>query len=146
MQKILIKFSREFFTIKDNIIEKNILTYASQKRASQLEDYQNVLPDLLKFYSDAFHSGDKKKALDKLNGRDASFRHQDALSIMFFFGASTVAMIFAIFFLFYDPESGQSEEEERQEAKNIKSILPIFRMCFMLIYFVFASAVAVHIF
>lgn len=75
MQKILIKFAREFFSINDNIIEKNLLTYAAQKKASQQDNFENVLPDLVKFYSDSFHSGNKNKALDKLNGRDASFRH-----------------------------------------------------------------------
>lgn len=146
MQRILVKFSREYFELEDNIIEKNLTNYVSQKPFVYKKDIQVIVPDLVKFFADNFLNGNKKKANNLLNGKSAQFRQSDALSMMYFFGATTVAIIFGMFFLIYDPIKEHTEKEHMREELEIRTLLPIFRLIFLLIYFVLASGIAVHIF
>ena len=146
MQRILVKFAREYFELEDNIIEKSLTCYVSQKRFVQDKDIKVIVPDLVHFFAENFLNGDKMKATNELNGKSASFRQSDALNMMYFFGASTVAMVFAFFFLIYDPIEEHNIREFLQEEEEIKSTLPIFRLIFLLIYFVLASGICVQIF
>ena len=51
MQKILKKFVKTFFDVKDNVIDKGITQYIAMKQMIHREDLANLIEDLKKFYA-----------------------------------------------------------------------------------------------
>ena len=47
MQRILVKFSKEYFELEDNIIEKNLTHYVSRKPFVYKKEVQMIVPDLV---------------------------------------------------------------------------------------------------
>ena len=63
MQKILKKFVKTHFDLKDNVIDKGILSYINNKQMIHRADLTNLLEDLKEFYAKFFTGGDIKKAI-----------------------------------------------------------------------------------
>lgn len=140
MQKILKKFVKEHFQLKDNVIDKNLLAFINQKDFAHRNQLQYVIQDLRFFYAQNFTGGNEYNAKLTLEKFNMQMRRKDALIIMFFLGASLIMILFGIFFLCIPQSDGDTD------FSDITSATSVLRFTFIIIYIIFASGVAVQIF
>jgi hypothetical protein len=61
MQKILKKFVKEYFDLKDNVIDKNLTKYIKSKDFANRSQLHYVIDDLFSFFALHFTANNKKK-------------------------------------------------------------------------------------
>ena len=140
MQKILKKFVKEHFELKDNVIDKNLLAFINRKDFSHRNQLQYVIQDLRFFYANNFTEGNDTAARQTLEKFNMQMRRKDAMIMMFFLGASTIMILIGGFFIMIPSSDGDDDLDD------ITSSLSILRFCFVCIYIIFAAGVAVQVF
>lgn len=100
MQKILKKFIKENFEIKDNVIDKNIKEMLAQLSFSKRDQLHFAIDDMLEFFAAHFSKdGNKETSKRLLERHNTEMRRKDAILIAFFLGVSTVLVLMGTFFL-----------------------------------------------
>ena len=112
MQKILKKFVKVHFELKDNVIDKNLKAYIDGKAFAHRRQLAYLIQDLKWFYADKFHSGSLEKASTTLENYNREMRRSDLAYMMFFGGASLVMLMFGFLFLFIPDQNDNDEEGE----------------------------------
>lgn len=140
MQKILKKFVKVHFDLKDNVIDKNLMAYIDGKAFAHRRQLAYLIQDLKWFYADKFHGGSVAKAAATLENYNREMRRSDLAYLMFFGGASLVMLLFGVFFLFLPDENGDFEDGV------IVASLQILRFSFIVIFILLAAGIATKIF
>ena len=140
MQKILKKFVKVHFDLKDNVIDKNLMAYIDGKAFAHRRQLAYLIQDLKWFYADKFHGGSLEKAGNTLENYNREMRRSDLAYMMFFGGASLVMLLFGVFFLFIPDENGDYEDGA------IVASLQILRLSFVVIFILLAAGAASKIF
>jgi hypothetical protein len=111
LKKILKKFVKNFFLIKDNTLNKRLTQIIEQKQFKRLANHKSsrdikILCDsIITFYGDIFTNSNRLKAKQKLNAQNNKIRTKDAGIMFFLAGAIAVALLFWVFFLVYPEQS-----------------------------------------
>lgn len=141
MQKILKKFVKVHFDLKDNVIDKNLMAYIDGKAFAHRRQLAYLIQDLKWFYADKFHGGSQEKAGNALENFNREMRRSDLATLMFFGGASLVMAFFGIFFLFFPDRKGND-----YDASELVATQQILRFSFVVIFILVAAGVATKIF
>jgi hypothetical protein len=140
MQKILKKFIKEHFEIKDNLIDKNLTEFIKSKDFANRSTLHYAIDDMFTFFAMHFTGNNKLKSKRMLESVGAEMRRKDAILISFFGGASSIMVLLALFFMFTDSSDGQDDYEV-----IVSGLAPI-RFTFILIYILFACGFAIQVF
>ena len=146
LRKIMKKFMKNFFAIKDNTI-KNRLSFLLDGKAFKVKeggqtnrDLMILSDNLLTFYADVFCKGSRQKARRSLDAQHNEIRKKDSNMIAFFGGISVSLLIFCLFFLCLDPQDGAPHWEELYSGLDI--FIFFFVMCFLML----STGIAVQVF
>ena len=112
LKKILKKFMKNYFKIKDNTIKKKLEQIVESKEFNRKESQSNrdlriLTEGVLKFYADMFCNGSKVKSRKVLDAQHNKIRTIDAVTIALFLGGIIVMCAFFVFFVCipnYDPD------------------------------------------
>lgn len=105
LKKILKKFIKNFFLIKDNTLKLKLIDiiegkeFVKKDTGKGSQDLKMLTDSVLTFYADMFQKGSKKKARWILDAQHNKIRTTDAAIMTFFVGATLILLIFFIFFL-----------------------------------------------
>ena len=66
MQKILKKFVKTHFNLKDNVVDKGLLLYIQNKQMIHRENLHYLIHDIKLFYAEFFTEGNLKDAVKSL--------------------------------------------------------------------------------
>ena len=102
LRKIMKKFVKNFFLIKDNTIDKKLSQIIDQmtfkiEDGKMTRELQILSNDVLNFYADCFCKGNLRQAQHQLNAQYNEIRVKDS-NLMCFFGGGLVVL--ACFFVF----------------------------------------------
>jgi len=137
MQKILKKFVKEHFELKDNVIDKNLTAFIKSKEFANRAKLHYAIDDMFTFFAEHFTGNNKAKSKKMLESVGAEMRRKDAILISFFGGASAIMVLFGLFFLFTKSSDGDYDYD------IILSSLSTIRFTFMLVYILFACGFAI---
>lgn len=140
MQKILKKFTKEHFEIKDNVIDKNLNLFIKSKEFANRQNLHYFIDDMFTFFAEHFTANNKAKSKQLLENHGGEMRRKDAMLISFFSGASIIMIMFGCFFLF------TSSSDDDKDYSLILSSLSILRLTFVLVYIMGACGFAIHVF
>lgn len=140
MEKILKKYLKEHFELKDNVVDKNIREFITQKDFTTKKELHYVIEDMIQFISEHFCvTGTRSEAKKLLEQHSNEMRKKDAIYISFFIGASVVFAMIGVFFAFA-PDTEGDFEKENLYLNHANALL---RFCFIIPYYVFASGFCV---
>jgi hypothetical protein len=140
LEKILKKFMKEHFVMKDNVINKDIARYVREREFSRRQKLKHVRDDLFTFFTEAFTDSNKNKSKRMLDHLNTEMRRKDALCISFFAGMSLTMICIGLFFLFTPPSDGHQDFDE------LISALPAIRLSFVCVYVLFATGFVIQVF
>jgi hypothetical protein len=140
MLKILKKFMKEHFELKDNVIDKNLTSFIKSKEFCKRKNLHFAIDDMFTFFAIHFTAGNKDKSKKLLEAHGSEIRQKDAVLISFFAGASTVMIMFGTFLL------GSKSSDGDYDYNIITSSLSIIRLTFVMIYVLFACGFCVQVF
>lgn len=146
LKKILKKFIKNFFKIKDNTIKKKLEQIVESKEFNRKDSKSNrdlrILSEgLLQFYADMFCDGSQSTGRKVLNAQHNRIRTIDAVIIALFLGAIIVMFSFLVFFIVmpdYDPNG--------QPWSELSSGIETFIFCFVIVFIIISTAVNIQIF
>lgn len=133
LEKILKKFMKEHFVMKDNVINKDIARYIREREFSRRLKLKHVRDDLFTFFTECFTDSNRNKSKRILEHLNTEMRRKDAMYISFFAGMSVTMIIVALFFLFTPPSDAHEDFDELYNA------LPAIRLSFVCVYVLFAT-------
>jgi len=140
MQKILKKFVKEHFEIKDNVIDKNLTEFIKSRQFFHRKQLHFLIDDLFSFFAHHFTDDNKLKSKKVLEQHNTEMRRKDAMQISFFGGATMVMVIAGCFFLFTKSSDGD------EDFGVILSSLSVIRMTFVFVYILYACGFAINVF
>lgn len=141
--KILKKFMKHQFNIKDNIIDKIISELINQYEFVKRRNIVAFNEDLVKVYAEYFTKGNQKKAKSILKGDKFMVVTKDLSIVAFLCGGSLMIIIFTLIFCLMEDENLFRDEITQL---TIKAFSPICRMLFFLIYTMFMIGVVIRVF
>lgn len=141
--KILKKFMKNHFEMKDNLIDKMINVHIRQYQFVQRRNIRAITMDIESVYADNFTNGDTNKAKQILRGGKFIVSDTD-FTIVTFFGSSSLFMLLMIvyFCIIEDPIAYESD----QFRSAIKAFTPIKRVTFIIIFILMATGVIIRVF
>ena len=102
---------KEHFELKDNVIDKNLTQFIKSKDFAKRKQLHYAIDDLFQFFAFHFTANNKNKSKQVLDSVNTKMRRKDAVLISYFAGASTVLLIFGLFFMMIT--SSNSKEENK---------------------------------
>jgi len=129
---------KNHFDHKDNVLDKTLVRYIDSQCFMTSCDLKTLTKNILYFYSQILYNGDKKRAIEDLNGQHNEIRKKDAILISFFGGATASVTIFLIVFLIIRP--GEDGEEDWNE---LYSGIVIFQFLLAIILVLVFSGMAI---
>lgn len=100
-KKILKKFMKVHFEMKDNVVNKQINNFIDDQHFKTRTRLHFAIDDMLQFIAQNFiQNGDKISARKMLEQHNNQIRRSDALLMTFFGGCSLIMFLFGLFFLF----------------------------------------------
>lgn len=131
--KILKKFMKNTFEIKDNIIDKNLSDYMKQSKFSNRKLLHCAIDDMLTFFAEHF-TGTKTEARYVLEQYTTSTRPKDTIGVSLFGGMAFLLTVISVF-LGLTPSSDGTRSFFIEYAA-----ISLIKLTFMLVFIVFASA------
>lgn len=115
LKKILKKFMKNFFLIKDNTMNKKLESIIDEKEFKKKDkgrgahDLKLLTSGVLKFYADMFCKSDVTEARRILDAQHNKIRTNDAVTMSFTAGGTLILLSFFIFFLIL-PQIGDKDD------------------------------------
>jgi len=141
IQKIIRKYSKTFFILKDNVISHKMLIYVEKKELVKRQKVLALKLRIIDFYAQHFTKGSTKKAQQVLEGHHTEVRRKDALLMTFFCGITSVMVFFFAIFLATRGSDGKYIQHINEWAASF----PVFRFLLVLIFILAACSVDISI-
>jgi len=139
--KILKKFMKEHFKLKDNIIDKIVLRMLDDLEFVKRSNINPVSKDIKTVYAKLFHKGNLKKASDSLEGETGGINKRDLAILSGFTGAVIMMIFYICIYCVYHGDSFNTSVLDQIEAFN-----PTMRITFLITYIILASGFVVRVF
>lgn len=144
-QKILKKYKKVYFEMKDNIIDKNLQVMLSEFHFCKRNQFKQLQKEFNKVIARFFTINNSlREAQIILNGDSNLMNRRDLCIISFFGGAIIFTLIVLIVFISLHPESFNNDNTKLWTA--VQHTNPIMRFCLMLCYILFATGFAISVF
>jgi len=140
--KILKKFMKEHFKVKDNIIDKIIMKMLDEFQFVKRANIQPVSKDIKTVYAKLFHKDNIKAATKALEGETGGIDKFDLGILAFFSGGVIVLLVFLFLFCIYQND-GKFDEHV---LSHIDALNPTMRITFLICYIILASGFVVRVF
>eukprot|EP00347_Sterkiella_histriomuscorum_P000531 403375494 len=141
--KIYKKYQKNYFCLKDNIIDKKMTNLIKSYSFADKKLVFNLVNDLIGFYAQYFTKNDVLKSKKQLECHNYEMRRKDALVMSFFCGTLSMIIVMLIALLSI-PDSLLDKNEQRSDIQ-IYSSLYTFRFFFMLIFLMTSAGVVVQV-
>ena len=142
VKKILKKFIKEHFELKDNVLNNFVNMDLEQMQFSKKKSLHFAIDDMLQFIATHFtRSGLRNEARKLLETHNAQVRRSDALIITFFSACSITMALIGAFFLFSPPS-----DRTHNELYYIYNSTSVLRVTFFFIYLIFATGFCIQVF
>lgn len=110
------KFSKNFFSIKDNTIKGKLSSVINDmsfkmEEGKMTKELQILSDDLLTFYADCFCKGNRNQAKTQLDAQYNEIRRKDSNLISFFGGGCAILLSFFLFFCICPPVDNPDWDE-----------------------------------
>jgi hypothetical protein len=142
IQRAIKKFSKSYFHIEDNILDKKLSAYVDSKAFSSNKNVKIIISEIVEVYAQNFTENDQVKAKEALMKDNVEMRRKDAVLLSFFAGTLLTTLFISIFVIILPPED---PTENVLDWEEIILTLPILRFCFMLVVAMFFIATDVMI-
>lgn len=90
---------KNFFLLKDNIIDKKLEALLNRQQFASKKIVNSSINELIDFFAKHFSEGDTEKAHTLLEKHNAPIRKKDAILISYFSGFLTMTILFLIVLL-----------------------------------------------
>jgi len=108
--KILKKFMKEHFQLKDNTLDKNVLELLKNMEFCSRRNISPLMQDYKVVYSKFFTDSNLKKAKNALDGETSIVTKNDLLVISLFSGGIVVLILYMIFYLIHETHNESTTE------------------------------------
>lgn len=134
---------KNYFHLKDNIIDKKLLSLIDSQNFATRKIVNAQIHELVQFFSENFTNGNKDKAHDLLEQHNAPIRKKDAMLIAYFVGLLTM-ITFAFMVLIFMPQS-DSMFDRPGAAIEIYANFYVFRFLLMILCTILSTTYAIKI-
>lgn len=147
-KKILKKFVKNFFAIKDNTIKSRLSQIIDSKSFQMVEgdktqaELKMLSDSLLTFYADVFHKGNKSEARGELNAQHNQIRNKDMAAIAFSLGSCFMLVCLLLFYWLTPPDIYSNPTGWNSFFFGEDTFIFLFIMTWV----VFATSVAIQVF
>lgn len=133
---------KEYFEMKDNLIDKNVNMIKNQLHFIKRRNIQPFMQDLILVYATFFTGGNKTKAKEQLDQSQNTMSVPDLLNITFYSGAIFICAFILMFISLHQPEQfSNSNFWSFMKASN-----PILRFTFIIGYTLIATGFCIFVF
>jgi hypothetical protein len=140
--KILKKFMKEHFNVKDNIVDKIVKKMLEDFQFVKRTNIQPVSKDIKTVYAKLFHKDNLKAASQDLEGQTSGIDKNELGILAFFTGGVLVLVVFLLMFCLYQNDGTFDEHV----LSHIDAINPTMRITFLMCYILLASGFVVRIY
>ena len=145
LRKILKKFVKNFFVLKDNTINKKLGSEINEmsfkmEEGTMTRQLQILSDDLLTFYADCFCKGNLRQAKTQLDAQYNEMRRKDSNLISFFGGGLVVLFSFFVFLV------ACPSAEEDADWNEIYAGMDSYYFTAVICFILFSTGFAIQIF